>query len=131
MTTLILQRIRTNADCTLGMLSYGNLALSTLEPQGVDLTVKPRCIHAGTYRIVRYNSPKHGPNTLFLLDVPDFEYVEIHIGNYPRDSQGCILVGLDIAGEAIEHSRQALAELNDILSDSSDISLTISDPVLT
>ncbi len=30
---------------------------------------------------------------LWLQNVPDFEYVYIHIGNFIRDSRACILVG--------------------------------------
>ena len=28
-----------------------------------------------------------------VLSVPNFKYILLHIGNYPRDTEGCILVG--------------------------------------
>jgi len=32
-----------------------------------------------------------------LKDVPGWENVEIHLGNYPSNSKGCILVGVSVA----------------------------------
>ena len=60
-------------------------------------------IPAGRYQIVmrheggmvkRYKDKFawHG-GMLWLQDVPGFEWVYIHIGNYVRDTEGCILVG--------------------------------------
>jgi len=53
---------------------------------------KQTCIPDGTYKLIKYNSPKHGL-CLCLVDVPGFGYVEIHIGNYPHDTEACLLPG--------------------------------------
>ena len=61
-------------------------------------------IPAGRYEIkLRTDSPKFEPKyrarfpwhegMLWLQDVPDFDFVYIHIGNDEKDTDGCILVG--------------------------------------
>lgn len=39
-------------------------------------------IPAGTYEIEARQSGHFGPDTLTLLDVPGFQYIRIHAGNY-------------------------------------------------
>lgn len=51
----------------------------------------------GIYTCTRYMSPKHGYVVFLVNDVPGHDHIEFHIGNYNRDSIGCILVGRSIA----------------------------------
>ena len=50
-------------------------------------------IPAGHYQVVFENSPKFGPATLTLLDVPGYKYIRIHSGTTAADTEGCIIVG--------------------------------------
>lgn len=129
--TLLLQRIEANEVCTHGSLTVGSLTLCTLEPPYRPLGVKPRAIPAGTYQIKLRESQHNGCIVPGLLAVPDFDNVEIHILNFVCQTLGCIGVGLDFAGEAIEHSTSAFQQLMGILSDSSvtSIQITIVDPL--
>ena len=70
-------------------------------------------IPAGTYRVGLRNSPKHGPNTLYLQDVPGSEYIDIHAGNTAAHTKGCQLVGerRDVRAGTISESRACLARL--------------------
>jgi hypothetical protein len=59
-------------------------------------TLEPfACIAAGIYRARVCWSPKFQRNTPRLFDVPGYPNndVEIHMGNYPENTEGCILVG--------------------------------------
>ena len=47
----------------------------------------------GLYRLKFEDSPKFGPDTITLRDVPGFDYIRIHSGNTPNDTEGCIIVG--------------------------------------
>ena len=51
------------------------------------------CIPYGQYKVIKYLSHKQGKLVPLLVDVPGFDYVEIHVGNKPEDTDGCILVG--------------------------------------
>ena len=90
------QREKLTQQSTIGRLTIGGVDgffVYTLEPETREDQVKPRAIPAGTYALTIRFSPKHGRLVPHLELVPGFDEIEIHIGNYPRDTQGCTLVG--------------------------------------
>ena len=50
-------------------------------------------IPEGSYRVLVTLSPRFKEWLPYIQGVPDFEGIRIHAGNYPDDTQGCILVG--------------------------------------
>ena len=73
-------------------------------------------IPRGRYRLALEDSPKFGPDTMTLKDVPGFSYIRIHAGNDDSDTEGCLLVGQRILeqqddGGNILDSRAALTAL--------------------
>ena len=110
---LVLERMRPGLTCTMGDLYVdGVWQCYTLE----DL-IRPSkvtgetAIPAGTYTVTLENSPKFGPDTLTINDVPGFVGIRIHAGNTDRDTAGCPLVGQRRGNEEIYGSRPALDEL--------------------
>lgn len=83
----------------------------TLEPPKRE--EKPCCIPMGSYDVKILWSEKHGRLLPHVQDVPGFSEIEIHIGNFPKDTLGCLLVG-DYAGpnpDFIGGSKQAFDQL--------------------
>lgn len=77
--------------------TIGDLAVNgehygfTLEPpRRAD---KPCCIPLGTYDVKVRWSAKHGRLLPGIENVPGFEDIEIHPGNFPKDTLACLLVG--------------------------------------
>ena len=50
-------------------------------------------IPEGSYLVLVTKSPRFGKWLPLVQGVPDFDGIRIHAGNYPDDTQGCILVG--------------------------------------
>ena len=88
-----------------GMLKNGSKFLAyTLELEWRDNQRRRSCIPKGTYEIAyrdfggyynRYNErfDDHKKGVLELQNVKDRSDILIHIGNRPKDTLGCILVG--------------------------------------
>lgn len=73
-------------------------------------------IPCGRYRVEFYDSPKHGKDTLQLVDVPGFAYIQIHAANEPSELLGCIAPGDDRTTPVdnwVGRSRPALKALRD------------------
>jgi hypothetical protein len=77
----------------LGAGGQADFQCYTLEPVQLHEDVKPRAIPSGTYELTLRNSPKHGRLIPHVENVPGFSEIEMHIGNFPRDTEGCTLVG--------------------------------------
>lgn len=78
-------------------------------------------IGAGRYLMGLVNSPKFGPDTLTLLNVPGFDVIRVHSGNSSEETQGCPLVGMKMIpdpngdGGNITESKIALDKLKGVL----------------
>jgi hypothetical protein len=66
----------------------------TLEPRKDQSKGKPYLTPAGTYELKIFPSKKFGRRMPHVLNVPGFEAIEIHWGNYPHDTEACTLLGV-------------------------------------
>ena len=62
-------------------------------------------IPEGRYAVVVSWSPKMRLWLPMLLGVPMFSGIRIHAGNTAKDTQGCILVGVNLKKGMVLHSR--------------------------
>ena len=150
---LLLKRIAKRADYTIGHLSInGKYFCDTLEdtdrglmqslPTSVNVAKKKKgatAIPTGTYRVtLAVKSPRFSEKTQYkfcdgflprLVNVPAYEGVLIHIGNTPKDTEGCILVGRNTIKGQVTNSRDTFlalyAELQQAASLNEDIFITI------
>lgn len=119
METITLQRVRSEKDCTIGLLTVGKSTFATLEdaqrPVKIDgITAIP----AGTYELKLRNKggmtvhyankfPDMHEGMIWLQDVRGFSWVYIHIGNFPDDTEGCVLVAMKARKHSIVSSTKA------------------------
>ena len=109
-------------ESTIGTLKVGDIEVFTLEDAKRDIKVYGKtCISVGTYQIkTRNEGGKHHKYSdrfavhegmSWLQDVPDFTWVYIHVGNFPKDTLGCILVGETKAVDSIGRSVAAYTKI--------------------
>ena len=65
-------------------------------------------VPAGTYGLVRYRSPEWEKYVPMTTGIPGHSYVEIHVGNYPKNTRNCLLLGLHITNDMLLDSRLAI-----------------------
>ncbi len=89
----------------------------------LDLTVSSRASFGQLW------SPYPDHRLPLLCDVPGRSGIRIHAGNVAADSEGCVLVGGEVIGASLNHSRPALTrivnDLHDALSDGDEVWLTV------
>jgi hypothetical protein len=101
---LVLNRAPSHAGATLGKLYADDKFLChTLEDEIREQAGVPvmewklrgkTAIPAGRYRVTLENSPRFGPETLTIHDVPGFQFIRMHAGNTAADTEGCPLLGM-------------------------------------
>ena len=72
---------------------------------------KPCCIPAGTYQCILMWSSHFQRVVPHVLNVPGFTNIEWHHGNYPKDTEGCALVGTSRGPDSVLNSDQAFVEM--------------------
>lgn len=79
-------------DATLGRFVLGEQAYYTLELPWRYNRRNVSCIPPGRYVLTLHERPD-GRDAVLLHSVPDRTEIMFHSGNYPRDTNGCILPG--------------------------------------
>ncbi|WP_155632970.1 DUF5675 family protein [Burkholderia stagnalis] len=136
---LLLQRITRTAQSTEGHLFADNSFLChTLEPVYREQPNVPvsawkvfgsTAVPIGTYSVEVTYFYKDGYYTPLLDNVPGFSGVRIHIGNFPKDTEGCILVGSLMGQNEVLNSKAAfdalMARINEARQKNQPIKITI------
>jgi hypothetical protein len=95
---IIINRLHETDDSTFGVLQINNFPFCmTLEPSWRNNKINESCIPIGRYPAERYKSYTYG-KTLKILYVPDRTDILFHVGNFPYNTKGCILLG-EYAGQ--------------------------------
>ena len=120
-----LLRISHLPDRTLGalVLESGD-TFATLEPPWRDNLPNVSCIPQGIYNVIRHQSPSKG-DCFKVLDVQGREDILFHVGNYPVDTKGCILVGFSRKGDMIQESKLGMVGLRAECPDGFDLRIII------
>lgn len=106
--------------------SYPIFDFYTLELPWKDNQKRISCIPEGQYKWIKHESPKFG-SSLWVQDVPGRSEILMHVGNFTKDTLGCILPGdgiLDINGDGIldvTNSRKTMKTILEKVSNSGEI----------
>jgi len=137
-------RLMDDEDATIGAFYINGIGRCfTLEDEEREIKVKGETrVPEGRYRVTlrteggfnaRY-SKKFGSfhkGMLWVRDVPNFEYVLIHIGNTDEDTAGCLLVGTTVKKGFLADSTTAYKdiypEIADALLNGEDVFITYKD----
>lgn len=101
----------------------------TLERSTSDTEYQP--IPCGTFPVnLRFSD--HFQRALPHIDnVPGRTAIEIHNGNWPQDSRGCVIVGTDAGLDCVENSVIALnALISKLQNTKEDITITVQETII-
>lgn len=80
----------------------------TVRPKGEKVYGKT-AIPSGMYRVKKTMSPRFKKVLPEVLEVEGFSGVRIHAGNTAKDTEGCILLGLNKVKGSVINSQNAVA----------------------
>lgn len=104
---LIVTRQRFSEISTQGqMLVDGVFFCYTLELPRKD-GLPGSCIPTGRYQVTTYASSHFGRLMPLINNGPGRSEIEIHWGNYPDNTRGCILLGYQFSQDFVGDSRDA------------------------
>lgn len=100
-----------------GVITKDNIPLCvTLELPWKTNKRNVSCIPMGYYNVEKYSSSKY-PNVWQIKGVNGRSSILIHIGNFLKDTQGCVLVGTSFGNGCINQSAKAIKKLRKELPD--------------
>jgi len=118
---LIVKRHTFTDQSTIGdLLINGGYFCHTLEPTMREIKGEPveewkipgkTAIPVGDYKVIIDYSPHFQRDLPHVLTVPGFDEVRIHTGNFPKETEACLLVGYGEGVNEITESVKALADL--------------------
>ena len=124
---LQLTRFAHYPDRTIGLMELGGRHWYTVERPWLDNAPNISCIPTGEYTMQKVTSPRFGPDTWEVMDVPGRTHILIHSANWAKQLEGCIAPGRGLFAnlDGVTNSRNALGELERITSDIETMTLAI------
>ena len=128
---LLVKRWPSDASSTEGQMFMDSQPFAyTLENPVRDVKIMGHtAIPAGRYQVTIGMSPHFGRLMPQVLNVPNFSGVLIHMGNVPRDTEGCVLVGwqrgTDMIGDSTAAFDQLYEQINDAINAGEQVWLTL------
>ena len=128
---LRLVRITEQNGATMGVLCVNDMPeFVTLEDAWRDNERKISCIPVGRYKVKPRQSPKFG-RTYQVMDVPERDHILFHAGNTHKNTNGCILLGMQFGKlgneSAILASRSAFNRFLDLMAGTPEAELIVID----
>lgn len=97
---MILTRFEHRDNCTIGTLQVGDKIFYTMERPWQKNQRSVSCIPEGVYSFIPHgweeNTQVKFKKVWKLRNVPNRSDILIHVGNFPEDTYGCILVGTGV-----------------------------------
>lgn len=115
---IVVKRFKAYDNSVIGALSVnGTQICYTLEEAWRNNQKGNSCVGLGTYpAFIRYTSNKSKREWCFQLnDANGRTAIQMHIGNKPADTEGCILVGTTQGENYVGTSTQAYQKLQDFV----------------
>jgi len=128
---LRLVRVSEYNGATMGVLCVNNMPeFVTLEDAWRDNERMVSCIPVGRYKVQPRQSPKFG-RTWQVMNVPERDHILFHAGNTHKDTNGCILLGMQFGSiesdSAILASRSAFLKFLELMGNTPEAELLVID----